>query len=85
MPRRQVAAILVTEYATLGVLGAATGVLLGVAASWALLRWIFSAHAAFAPLPALGIALGMTAITVVIGVLAGRAVFKETAMAALRE
>jgi len=83
--RQQVAAVLLTEYALLGVLGSVTGVLLAMGAAWGLMHWVFSLPYAVSLWPALAIAVAMTAITMVIGGLAGRAVFRETAMAALRD
>lgn len=83
--RAQVAAVLLTEYAVLGVLGSVTGVLLAAGAAWGLMHGIFSAAYVVAPWPAVGIAVAMTALTVAIGGLAGRDVFRETAMAALRD
>jgi putative ABC transport system permease protein len=83
--RAQVAAVLLTEYALLGALGSMTGVLLAGGAAWALVHWVFSGTYTVAAGPAIAIAGVMTALTVLIGALASRDVFRETAMAALRE
>ena len=84
--RRQVGRIMLAEYAVLGVLGSLTGVALSIGAAWALVRFVFEVPS-FTPaaLPALGIALAMTALAVGVGVLTGREVFAETPITALRE
>jgi len=82
--RGQVARVMLAEYTALGVLGSATGLLLAYIAGWAITRFVFDT--AFAPAigPSLGIAGLMIGLTVTIGLLAGREVFRETPMAALR-
>ncbi len=82
--RAQVARVMLAEYAALGVLGSATGLLLAFVAGWGITRFVFDT--AFAPAvgSSLGIAGIMIALTVAIGLLAGREVFRETPMAALR-
>lgn len=82
--RAQIARIMLAEYAALGVLGAATGLLLAYLAGWAITRFAFDTAFAPAIAPTLGIAALMVGLTVTIGLLAGREVFRETAMAALR-
>ena len=83
--RGQIIRILLSEYSLLGVLGSLTGMLLAIAGGWALTHYVFDT--AFTP--ALGaatvIALTMLALTVTIGLLAGRDVFRETPMSALRD
>lgn len=83
--RAQILRILLTEYALLGVLGSLTGLLLAIGGGWALVHFVF--HVGYSPslVPALIIAAVMTTIAILIGVIAGRGVFKETAMAALRD
>ncbi len=83
--RRQIERILLAEYLLLGALGSMTGILLSFAAAWALMRWEF--ESAFVPAfpPAVLIGGLFMALTVVIGALSGRDVFRETPMAALRE
>ena len=82
--RGQVARVMLAEYTALGVLGSATGLLLAYIAGWAITRFVFDT--AFAPAigPSLGIAGLLIGLTVTIGLLAGREVFRETPMAALR-
>ncbi len=83
--RGQIARILLAEYSLLGLLGSLTGMLLAIAGGWGLTHYVFDS--AFTP--ALGaavlIALTMLAVTVTIGLLAGRDVFRETPMSALRD
>jgi putative ABC transport system permease protein len=83
--RAQIMRILVTEYALLGILGSLTGLLLATAGGWALVHFVFKVK--YAPVfgPAIAITVAMMAIAIAIGVIAGRGVFKETAMTALRE
>jgi putative ABC transport system permease protein len=83
--RRQIGRILLSEYALLGALGALAGMVLSFAGAWGLVHFVF--HGTFAPalLPAAIIAVAMMALAIAIGLLTSRDVFRETAMAALRE
>lgn len=83
--RAQIGRILLAEYALLGILGSLTGMVLSFGGAWALSKWVFETPFAPAWGPAMGIAAAMLALTVGIGLMAGRDVFRETAMAALRE
>ncbi len=83
--RNQILQILVTEYALLGILGSLTGIILAMGSAWALTIYVFKTSYAVAYLPALAIMAMMTLLTVTIGVLAGRDVFRETAITALRD
>ena len=82
--KRQVGRILFSEYATLGLLGALTGMLLSIAGAWALMKWVFDLPFSPAPVPQLVIAASMTLMAVLIGGMTSREVFRATAMAALR-
>jgi putative ABC transport system permease protein len=82
--RAQIQAIMLAEYAALGLVGALTGVLLSFAGAWALLRFAFESSFTPAVIPALGIALVCAALAILIGVLGGRDVFAETPITALR-
>ena len=82
---RQIARILLSEYALLGALGALTGMVLSFAGAWGLMHFVFGGTFAPALLPAFMIAAAMMALAVAIGLLTGRDVFRETPMAALRE
>ncbi len=83
--RGQIARILLAEYSLLGLLGGLTGMLLSLAGGWAVVRYIFKT--AFVPpiAPVAGIAAVVVGLTLLIGLLAGRDVFKETPIAALRD
>jgi putative ABC transport system permease protein len=83
--RGQIIRILLAEYALLGLLGSLTGMLLAIGGGWALTHYVFEASYAPALAPALGIAALMLGLTVAIGLLAGRDVFRETPMSALRD
>ncbi len=83
--RYQIGRIMLAEYALLGILGALTGGLLSMVASWALTHWVFKSSYAPALLPMLAVTTGIIALAVGIGFLTGREVFRETPMAALRE
>jgi putative ABC transport system permease protein len=83
--RRQIGRIMLAEYALLGTLGAATGVLLSTLAGWAVMHWIFRLPFSPAVAPELIVAAAMIGLAVAIGILTGRDVFAETPMAALRE
>jgi putative ABC transport system permease protein len=82
--RAQIRAIMLAEYAALGLVGALTGVLLSFAGAWALLRFAFESSFTPAVIPALGIALLCATLAMLIGVLGGRDVFAETPISALR-
>ncbi|MBA3656910.1 MAG: ABC transporter permease [Gemmatimonadaceae bacterium] len=83
--RGQIMRILLSEYILLGVLGSLTGMVLAIGGGWALTHFVFENDFSPAWGPAFGIAGLMMALTVSIGLLAGRDVFRETAMSALRE
>ena len=83
--RGQIARILLAEYSLLGILGGLTGMLLSLAGGWAVVRYVFKIPFAPPLAPIAGIALSIIALTLLIGLLAGRDVFKETPIAALRD
>jgi putative ABC transport system permease protein len=83
--RGQIGRIMLAEYSLLGFLGALTGMVLSFGGAWALMRYVFEGPFAPAWGPALAIAALMVALTLAIGLLTGRDVFRETPMAALRE
>ncbi len=82
--RRQVLWILLVEYAVLGFLAAATGVILALAASAALAVFLF--QSAFSPpmAPAVWAILTVTGLTVVTGLLASRGVVNHPPLEILR-
>ncbi len=82
--RRQVMAIMVTEYAALGVLAAAVAMVLASAGGWGLMRWVFKVPftvpwAAFALLALLTVTL-----TVVTGLWTSWSLFRQSALEVLR-
>ena len=82
----QIRKIMLAEYALLGLLGALTGMVLSFGGAWAVMKFVFKQQTSATPVgAALAIAGVMLLLTVVIGLLGGRDVFKETPMAALRE
>ena len=83
--RGQIARILLAEYSLLGVLGGLTGMILSIIGAWAVVRYIFKTPFAPALLPIAGIAVAIVGLTLLIGLLAGRDVFRETPIAALRD
>jgi putative ABC transport system permease protein len=83
--RRQVARVLLAEYLSLGLLASLAGILLAVVAGWALAKWLFEVEYAVPVLPLLWLALGVTAISAAVGLLASREVFRHTPLEALRE
>ncbi|MEO7521950.1 MAG: FtsX-like permease family protein [Gemmatimonas sp.] len=83
--RVQVARVLLAEYGALGVLGALTGMMLSFGGAWGLSRFVFDDPFEPAIVPALVIAVGMLVLTMSIGLLTSRDVYRETPMAAIRE
>jgi putative ABC transport system permease protein len=83
--RRQITRILFSEYALLGILGSLAGMVLSFGGAWLLLKFVFERPFEPAILEAGAIAGLLLLLTVAIGLLAGRDVFKETPMAALRD
>ena len=83
--RRQITRILFSEYALLGLLGSLAGMILSFGGAWLLLKFVFERPFVPAFLEAGTIATLLMLLTVSIGLLAGRDVFRETPMAALRD
>jgi len=83
--RGQIARILLAEYSLLGLMGGLTGMLLSIGGGWAVVRYIFKTPFASPVAPITGIAAVVVGLTLLIGLLAGRDVFKETPITALRD
>ena len=83
--RGQIARILLAEYSLLGVLGGLTGMILSIAGGWAVVRYIFKTPFVPPLVPMAGIAALIVGLTLLIGLLAGRDVFRETPITALRD
>jgi putative ABC transport system permease protein len=82
--RKQILTINAFEYLLLGALAAGTGVIISVAASWALA--VFSFEVNFVPdfLPLLPVFFGITALTVGIGMLNSRGILNKPPLEVLR-
>lgn len=83
--RAQVAKVLLSEYGALGALGALTGMVLAFGGAWGLTRFVFKDPFDPAVGPTLVISAGMLALTMGIGFLTSRDVYKATPMQAIRE
>jgi len=83
--RMQIRQALVAEYTVLGLLGAATGVLMAVVAAWALARFAFRSGFSVS-IPTLLVAFAtVTVVTVVVGLLSSRGIARESPLAILRQ
>jgi len=83
--RRQIGAILFSEYAVLGALASLVGIVLAVGGGWGLARFLFRLDFAVPVLPLLGVAAAVTALAAGVGVWASQEVFRHTPLEALRE
>jgi putative ABC transport system permease protein len=83
--RVQVARVLLAEYGALGGLGALTGMGLAFAGAYGLARFVFDDPFEPAVAATVAIAAGMLLLTMLIGWLTSRDVYRETPMAAIRE
>jgi putative ABC transport system permease protein len=83
--RAQVARVLLAEYGALGALGALTGMVLSFGGAWAITRFVFEDPFDPAVGPTLLIAGGLLLLTMTIGLLTSRDVYRETPMMAIRE
>ncbi|MEH0153949.1 FtsX-like permease family protein [Limibacter armeniacum] len=82
--RKQVLGINALEYFFLGVLAVLVGIILGYIATWAIGYWVFDMFILPDLLPALVVAIGIVAITVLIGVLNSREIVSKPPLAILR-
>lgn len=83
--RRQILAITALEYLFLGALAAATGILLALAASWALAHFTFETVFTPQPLPILFVFLAICMLTVFIGLMNSRGVLQRPPLEVLRQ
>jgi putative ABC transport system permease protein len=83
--RRQVGAILLTEYLSLGLLASVAGIGLATAAGWALAKWLFKLDFTVPLPPLVWLALAVTALAGAVGWWASREVFRYTPLEALRD
>ncbi len=82
--RAQVARVILAEYVSLGLLAAATGLVLALLAGWALLRLLFEARFAAPALPLLALSAGLVLVTAAIGLWSTREVFGRPSLESLR-
>ena len=82
--RAQIFRVLLVEYVALGLLAAFTGVLLALAASWALSVFVFKTGFAPPLLPLVVALLGVPTLTVLTGLLMSRGVLNHPPLAVLR-
>jgi putative ABC transport system permease protein len=82
--RKQIFRILFTEYLVLGLLTALTGVLLALAASWALAAFVFKMDFVPSFSPLLAALLGLPSLTVILGFLMNRGVVTQPPLVVLR-
>ncbi len=82
--RMQIWKILCAEYAMLGVLASGTGIVLAVASSWALARFVFKLDYAPSIWPLLVAALAVSGLTVIIGLLTSRGIGSAPPLEILR-
>jgi putative ABC transport system permease protein len=83
--RKQIFAITALEYFFLGALAAATGIILAMAASWALARYIFETEFVPQLLPVLIVFASVCFLTVIIGVMNSRIVLQKPPLEILRQ
>lgn len=82
--RRTVLRIMAVEYAVLGMVAASTGILLALAAGWALARFVFETPFVVSPVPVLTLLFGVVGLTLFIGLLNSRGVYDKSALDVLR-
>lgn len=82
--RRQVLAITAMEYLFLGALGALTGILIAVAGSWLLAKFLFKLPFSVDILPAGALFAGISLLTLLIGLLNSRGVLNKPTLEILR-
>jgi putative ABC transport system permease protein len=82
--RAQVRSILFAEYAALGFLASLSAVVLAVAGSWALARFVFEASYTVSAVPLLVAVVAVTALTVLVGLLTSRGIADQPPLEILR-
>ncbi len=83
--RFQIREILFTEYAVLGLFSALTGIVLSVAASWALAHFTFEVNYAWSPGVLLAALVSVPLVTITVGILTSRGVADEPPLEILRQ
>ncbi len=82
--RSQLLGIVFAEYLVLGAMAAAVAAVLSAGAAWALAKWVFEGRFSPQPLPLATLALGVVALTVVVGLINSREVIRRTPLEVLR-
>jgi putative ABC transport system permease protein len=82
--QKQILRILLVEYLTLGLLAALTGILLALAAAWALCHFVFEVHFVVEMRPLIVAFVAVPGLTVGTGMLMSRGILKEPPLAILR-
>lgn len=82
--RPQILGIVLAEYAGLGAVAGAAGILLGVAGGWAAVRFLFELDFHLRVAPLLGVWGVVTLVTAAVGGLAAREVLRDPPLAVLR-
>jgi putative ABC transport system permease protein len=82
--RSQLLRILFAEYASLGLLAAATAIVLSTGAGWALVRFGFDGHFSLPAASLAALALGVVAMTVVVGLMGSTEVLRRPPLEVLR-
>lgn len=82
--RRQIMKILLVEYLALGLLAALTGILLALAAAWALCHFVFKINFAPEMLPLLIALAAVPGLTILTGFLMSRGILNQPPLAILR-
>jgi putative ABC transport system permease protein len=83
--RSQIFTVVVAEYLALGVFASVVAVLLAIVAGWALARFVFEGSFSLPVIPIAGLALGVIALTVLVGLANSREVVRRTPLEVLRE
>ena len=82
--RAQIWRILAVEYGALGLLAAATGIVLALLAVWALSAWVFEVRFVPPLWPVLAGFVAMPALTLVVGLFLSRSILRQPPLAILR-
>jgi putative ABC transport system permease protein len=82
--RSQIWRILAVEYFALGLLSAATGIVLALAGVWALSAWVFEVKFVPPLWPVLAAFAALPALTMVVGLLLSRSILRQPPLAILR-
>jgi putative ABC transport system permease protein len=82
--RRQVLRILMVEYLFLGLISSLSGLILALAATWALARFLFRFPLTIAYLPTVAVLLGVLGLTLLTGMLSSRGIHSRPPLEVLR-